>query len=598
MATLEDLLREIGQTPIPEELGQEAVERFQSGDVGGGGLFGQYSITDPSTISMLQDEARANALSNYLAQFEGRTPLDIMELNPDDEPRPSDLIGEDDVFEMLYAIMSGRQGIPEGTSEELLRELESVLAGANQDQIDAIAQQILEAGGFDAWLSQRQGNQQQELADRLAEAAEEGPGALQEALRDVLSDVGIDPTMTVEEATQKAIDFIRKVMPENTPESILEDYIGTGIGVLWEDFGNITWQQGQILIPGLPGLPIPSGMIKVGEIQDLLNDPIGAISDWSQDIWSRVLGSVTDPAAVLAGIFGGYDDIPDGLAALILSGEVTQEIINWYNNLGDDDEEEEEDTDLQSKLTEGDKDFLDTIAGELPGENPGDRDPDAPDNGGDGDDDLDTITVDEGDDDLLGETDPFEGELPGATGPFPGKDKEIEEVIGGPVGGGDDDLDTITIDDGDGEDVFEGDLPGATGPFPSKDKEIEEIIGGPVGGGDGDTDELESTLEERSKYKGFPDDEYGTDPIETDPDPDDGGDEELDPIEVTPELPVGGGGGGMLRQIEPMSFDPLGINYQPVQLQRLINPTYQDVLDQIIKRNSGMLTSPEDFLLS
>ena len=569
--------------------------------------FGSSSVVSEAGIATATENAASSALSNYLAQFEGQNPLDIMELNPDDEPRPSDLIGEDDVFEMLYAVMSGRQGVPEGTSEELLRELSSVLAGANQDQIDAIAQQILEAGSFDAWLSQRQENRKQELADRLAKAAEEGPGALQEALRDVLSDFGVDPTMTVEEATQKAIDFIRKILPENTPESILQDYIGTGIGVVWEDFP-IVWQQGQILIPGLPGLPIPAGMIKVGEIQDLLNDPLGAISDWSQEIWTRVLGSVTDPAAVLAGIFGGYDDIPDGLAALILSGEVTQEIINWYNNLGDD-EEEEEDTDLKSKLTEDEdkdkKDFLDEEYGELPGENPGDRDPDAPDNGGDGDDGLDIVTVDEGDDDLLGETDPFEGDLPGATGPFPGKDKEIEEVIGGPVGGGDDDLDTITIDDGDGEDiedVFEGEQDNVFGLFPrtGKDKDIEEVIGGPIdGGGGGDTDELESTLEERSKYKGFPDDEYGTDPIEGPPkDPDDG-DEELDPIEVTPELPGGGGsGGGMLKQIEPVNLDILGINYQPVQLQRLINPTYQDVLDQIIKRNSGMLTSPEDFLLS
>lgn len=503
-------------------------------------------------------------------------------------------LGEvEQVFEMLYAIMSGRQGIPEGTSEELLRELSSVLAGANQDQIDAIAQQILEAGGFDEWLSQRQGDQQQELADRLAEAAEEGPGALQEALRDILSDVGIDPTMTVEEATQKAIDFIRKILPENTPESILQDYIGTGIGVVWEDFP-IVWEQGQILIPGLPGLPIPAGMIKVGEIQDLLNDPLGAISDWSQDIWSRVLSTVTDPAAVLSGIFGDYDSIPEGLANLILSGEVTQGIINWYNNLGDQDEEEE-DTDLQSKLTEDEdedkKNFLDEEYGEYPGENPGDRDPDDPDNGGDGDDGLDIVTVDEGDADLLGETDPFEGDLPGATGPFPGKDKEIEEVIGGPVGGG----------DGDEEDVFEGEQDNVFGLFPrtGKDKDIEEIIGGPIGGGDGDTDELKSSLEEQDKKKTFPDDEYGTDPIEGPPkDPDDG-DEELDPIEVTPELPGGGGGGGgMLRQIEPVNLDILGINYQPVQLQRLINPTYQDVLDQIIKRNSGMLTSPEDFLLS
>jgi hypothetical protein len=466
--------------------------------------FGSSSVVSEAGIATAQDNAYAESLSDYLNQFQGRTPLNIMELTPEDEPRPSDLIGEDDVFEMLYAVMSGRQGVPEGTSEELLRELSSVLAGANQDQIDAIAQQILEAGSFDAWLSQRQETRQQELADRLAAAAEEGPDALQEALRDVLSDFGIDPTMTVADATQKAIDFIRKMLPENTPESILEDYIGAGIGVLWEDFGNITWQQGQILIPGLPGLPIPSGLIKVGEIQDLLNDPLGAISEWSSDIWNRVLSTVTDPAAVLGGLFGGYDDIPDGLASLILSGEVTQGIIDWYDSLNEDDEE---DDDTTKRLPLGD---------------------------------------DETDEDPY---DPFEGDLPEDTGPLPEKGP-AEDISGGTVG---EDRDLFGTGD-----LFEGDLPSATGPLPEKGP-AEDISGGTVGE-----------------------------------------DEEEDDVETTPDTPDSGaaGGGGRGTRIEPMSFDPLGINYQPVQLQRLINPTYQDVLDQIIKRNSGMLTSPEDFLLS
>ena len=507
--------------------------------------FGSSSVVSEAGIATAQDNAYAESLSDYLNQFQGRTPLNIMELTPEDEPRPSDLIGEDDVFEMLYAVMSGRQGVPEGTSEELLRELSSVLAGANQDQIDAIAQQILEAGSFDAWLSQRQETRQQELADRLAAAAEEGPDALQEALRDVLSDFGIDPTMTVADATQKAIDFIRKMLPENTPESILEDYIGAGIGVLWEDFGNITWQQGQILIPGLPGLPIPSGLIKVGEIQDLLNDPLGAISEWSSDIWNRVLSTVTDPAAVLGGLFGGYDDIPDGLASLILSGEVTQGIIDWYDSLNEDDEEDDDTTKrLPLGDDETDEDPYDPFEGDLPedtGPLPEKRP--AEDIGGG------TVGEDEEDDDVLGETDPFEGGLPGATGPLPEKGP-AEDISGGTVG---EDRDLFGTGD-----LFEGDLPSATGPLPEKGP-AEDISGGTVGE-----------------------------------------DEEEDDVETTPDTPDSGaaGGGGRGTRIEPMSFDPLGINYQPVQLQRLINPTYQDVLDQIIKRNSGMLTSPEDFLLS
>ena len=54
----DDLLREIVNRTIPEQTGQTAQEFFQSGDVGGGGLFGQYSITSPVGIAMMQNAAR------------------------------------------------------------------------------------------------------------------------------------------------------------------------------------------------------------------------------------------------------------------------------------------------------------------------------------------------------------------------------------------------------------------------------------------------------------------------------------------------------------------------------------------------------------
>ena len=72
------------------------------------------------------------------------------------------------------------------------------------------------------------------------------------------------------------------------------------------------------------------------------------------------------------------------------------------------------------------------------------------------------------------------------------------------------------------------------------------------------------------------------------------------PPEPEPEVGSGGGGGGggMLSQQTPNLGIP-SIGYQPVQLQQLITPSYQSVLDDIIRRNSkGMFTGPEDFLLS
>ena len=53
----------------------------------------------------------------------------------------------------------------------------------------------------------------------------------------------------------------------------------------------------------------------------------------------------------------------------------------------------------------------------------------------------------------------------------------------------------------------------------------------------------------------------------------------------------------MFDQFESDLTTP-GITYQPVALQALVGPEYQRLLDDVIQRNSGMLTQPEGFLLS
>jgi len=140
MATLEDLLGEIGSTPIPEEMGQTAEEVFQEGSVNGGGLFGQYSITNPLEIARVVDAARAAQTTNFLSQLQGRTPLNMMEI---DAP--------------TSGMLSSMPSIPEFEDLEnqdgLLARLTALLGGIGQNELQSLwadpsIQEILRANSI------------------------------------------------------------------------------------------------------------------------------------------------------------------------------------------------------------------------------------------------------------------------------------------------------------------------------------------------------------------------------------------------------------------------------------------------------------------
>ena len=194
MQTYEDLLREIAGIPIPEEMGRDAQESFQEGDVGGGGLFGQYSITDPLEIARVADAARAAQTANYLSQFEGRTPLDIMEIDaPDQTIEPTELGDIESVFEILSQIMSGTQGTIGGISAETVEALRSGIdRSADEEELEAIAQQILDAGGYEEWLEQQdEEGPPEELPTELEEDPFEFPDF-------ELPPIGVDPDMPID----------------------------------------------------------------------------------------------------------------------------------------------------------------------------------------------------------------------------------------------------------------------------------------------------------------------------------------------------------------------------------------------------------------
>jgi hypothetical protein len=207
MATLEDLLREISQTPIPEEMGQEAQETFQEGDVDGGGLFGQYSITDPFSISMLQDAARAGALSNYLNQFEGRTPLDIMELDALDQgDDPIDLGFEEPVSEDFGA---SRLEDTTGIWEEIFTGMgRSDLLDTEGEILQILAETT--AAGQPAALPDD---------DRLTDLSQENLAALLQAI--LIYNQQLEEQQEVEQQTISEADF-NEQFPDVNPSEYTE----------------------------------------------------------------------------------------------------------------------------------------------------------------------------------------------------------------------------------------------------------------------------------------------------------------------------------------------------------------------------------------
>ena len=68
---------------------------------------------------------------------------DNTEIPPSDDQRPTeDILTEENVFEMLTAIMVGTQGVPEGTSAEVLARLQG-RGITTQEQLNAAIEQIV-----------------------------------------------------------------------------------------------------------------------------------------------------------------------------------------------------------------------------------------------------------------------------------------------------------------------------------------------------------------------------------------------------------------------------------------------------------------------
>lgn len=265
------------------------------GSTASGGLMDTLqTVNDPTTLAyyqgLIDNQGIQNQVEQNIANL-GDSPIDQGETG--DDPLVTGGV-EDNIYEMLYAVMAGRQGIPGETSPELLRELESVLAGANQDQIDTIAQEIQAAGGFDEWLAA----QEEEVVDPN-ESTVDG---------DTTASGG--DTEEEESWTDRLSNWWQNVLNSMGGGSSGPPTLPGSAGVIITPSTMGTPGSWRVFLPGMiPGLP--SSPTIIGTIEDILSAPGDVLSD----LWGQIQNRVQDPVGYLEDLLNGTLD-PDGLVTV------------------------------------------------------------------------------------------------------------------------------------------------------------------------------------------------------------------------------------------------------------------------------------------
>ena len=111
---------------------------------------------------------------------------------PDQRGEPTELGDIESIFEILSQIMGGTQGTIGGLSAETVEALRSGIdPSADEEELETIAQQILEAGGYLEWLEQQdQEGPPEELPTELEEEIDIGSDTTD-------TDVEVDPDMPI-----------------------------------------------------------------------------------------------------------------------------------------------------------------------------------------------------------------------------------------------------------------------------------------------------------------------------------------------------------------------------------------------------------------
>jgi len=257
-------------------------------------------------------------------------------------------VTNDDIFDMLSAIMVGTQGVPEGTSEEVLRRLEGRQIDT-QAQLEAAVNQVI--------------TEAYEEAQTIVDTMVDNP----EALAD-MEDPGPLITTVLESG---AMQFAGTT--PTTPITTVGDRVvlrgGAGVTIDIKkviDAGGRVFGEGGILdavIPYIPGISLPNwmptagviflpsvgkaienigniientditGAIEEGDIGEILNDigtiivgaggeVVGEVREQVDKIIGQITGAVADPTqagTIIGGVLAGSfpSGIPDWLGGIL-----------------------------------------------------------------------------------------------------------------------------------------------------------------------------------------------------------------------------------------------------------------------------------------
>lgn len=144
---------------------------------------------DPSTFGMMDTRNAAQDAAMTASRAADRN----MEILPEDQIGPTETL-EDTIFQILMETIIGEQGIPEGVSAEAIAAIKGDFGPTTVPaELQEVAIDIAEAGGFDEWLAQQD----------LEGPPEELPTELEEEV-DINADttledeIGVDPDMPID----------------------------------------------------------------------------------------------------------------------------------------------------------------------------------------------------------------------------------------------------------------------------------------------------------------------------------------------------------------------------------------------------------------
>ena len=212
-----------------------------------------------------------------------------------------------EVFEDLIGV----QGVPEGTSPEVLAALEGRLDGADRSTIQQVAQEILAEGSWEDWLSSQEGEEVVDITQddtTVADDSELADTTTPEDAQPIPDYSGIaDPNF--QEGIAPGVGSVGTGTTTSTPTTPMTPPPGSaGVIIDIEDLMNAgDWT---VFLPGvIPGLP--SSPTILGTVEEILNNPSGIFDDLLKDLE----GIVTNPEQVLEDILNDAAD-SDGLITI------------------------------------------------------------------------------------------------------------------------------------------------------------------------------------------------------------------------------------------------------------------------------------------